>query len=187
MKRLALIFVVALLALPVSAQVDAVGTIGVERGYKVPYLEGAVEARHGFDRFTVFGEARAASGRKQDTGDGFHFGTRGVAAVRVWREFSLGGGYAWSKQWTSAWQKQAGRPVAYLGWKKDSDQVDAFWLFRGNDSRNGVHGLDFRYTYWFNPHLGARARIELYRGFQTDQPNLPIFAGGPSGGIVGRW
>jgi hypothetical protein len=186
-NRILIIAAILLIALPAFAQIDAVATIGVQEGYKVPYFEAALEARHSFDRFAIFGEARGASGRKSDTGDGWHVATRAAASVRVWREFSLGGGYAWSKQWTSLYQKQAGRPVLYAGWQRDADQVDGFWIFRGNDHRNGIHGLDLRYTHFLNRRLGLRARVEFYGGYQTDRPKEPIFAGGPSGGIVWRW
>jgi hypothetical protein len=164
------------------SQVSLIGTVGGKTGYKAPYAEGSVEAKHSFKHFLVGGEASGASGRKSDTGDGVHFGTRGFAGIE-YKGLSVAGGFSYSKQWTSLYEKQAQRPILYVGFK----QLDAFLIFKGNDIRNGQQGIEVRWTEMFQKHWGVRLQGGLLRGYQTDRPKEPISIGGAQAGIVYRF
>jgi hypothetical protein len=182
MKKLLWVF----LAATSFGQVSLVGTVGGISGYQLPYAEGSVEAKHRFHHFLIGGDVRLASGRKADTGDGFHFGTRGIAAYS-YKSFDFGGGYVYAKQWTSLYEKSGSRPIAYLGWHDAEQEVEGVWIFSGNDKRNGDHGVEVRWTLLLKKHWGLRVAGEVFRAHQTDQPDAKLSVGGASAGVLYRF
>jgi hypothetical protein len=183
MNKLRLVLLFIALAVPCFGQLSAVATVGGEGGYTAPYAEAGLEGKHSFDNFLVFGEARGASGRKSDTHDGWHLETKAGAALK-YREYSVGGGMAYSHQWTSLYEKSAMRPFAYAGFEQEDFSLQGFWYFKGNDTRNGVHGLSLRATQMFDRHWGMRLEFQALRAYQTDRPKEKIPVGGAQVGAI---
>jgi hypothetical protein len=174
MKRITLIIVSALLALPASAQslFHATAAVTASSGgsaYVTPKVALNFEPRWEWKRIGIAGAINVIPTGKIDTRDGVTAGTRGEVDWRV-RGWNFGAGASYGHVWTSRYDKGAWHPLLAGGWRDEEMDIQVRYLLPQGDRRNGATGPQFAADFWLNKHFGMRIVGEVISSFPTDEP-----------------